>query len=202
MAIVEAKIQTVEDIYRLVWTAIASKQPIGGIYKDRPRMFCPHRLGRNRAKQLRVLCYQYGGDSESGLAHPKTGGVSPWRNCDRSNCWKVPGRPRPTIPVRQVVSSTPISMQKISRNRRHSKDSEELWQAGIGQWRCAGTLWNGDYAARDEPGEPRGRKSGGSSGAGNPRLTERAEGEKRFRRNRVGFVQSMGYHVNQRPVIP
>jgi hypothetical protein len=25
-------------------------------------------LGRNHAKQLRVLCYQYGGESESGLA--------------------------------------------------------------------------------------------------------------------------------------
>jgi hypothetical protein len=68
MAVVEAKIQTVEDIYRLVWTAIASKHPIGAVYKDRPRLFCPHRLGRNRAKQLRVLCYQYGGESESGLA--------------------------------------------------------------------------------------------------------------------------------------
>ena len=68
MAVVEAKIQTVEDIYRLVWTAIASKQPMGAIYRDRPRLFCPHRLGRNRAKQLRVLCYQYGGESESALA--------------------------------------------------------------------------------------------------------------------------------------
>ena len=67
MGVVEARIQTVEDIYRLVWAAIASKQPIGAIYKERPRLFCPHRLGRNRAKQLRVLCYQYGGESESGL---------------------------------------------------------------------------------------------------------------------------------------
>jgi hypothetical protein len=51
MGVVEAKIQTVEDIYRLVWTAVARKQPISAIYKDRPRRFCPHRLGRNRAKQ-------------------------------------------------------------------------------------------------------------------------------------------------------
>ena len=77
MAVVEAKIQTVEDIYRLVWTAIASKQPISAIYKDRPRLFCPHRLGRNRAKQLRVLCYQYGGESESGLA--PIGSPENWR---------------------------------------------------------------------------------------------------------------------------
>jgi hypothetical protein len=34
-------------------------------------------LGRNRAKQLRVLCYQYGGESESGLA--PIGSPDNWR---------------------------------------------------------------------------------------------------------------------------
>lgn len=77
MAVVEAKIQTVEDIYRLVRTAIANKRPISAIYKDLPRLFCPHRLGRNRARQLRVLCYQYGGESESGLA--SMGSPENWR---------------------------------------------------------------------------------------------------------------------------
>jgi hypothetical protein len=67
MSVVEAKIQTVEDMYRLIWTAIANKQPISAIYKERYRLFCPHRLGRNRLGEPRVLCYQYGGDSESGL---------------------------------------------------------------------------------------------------------------------------------------
>ena len=68
MAVVEAKIQTVEDIYRLVWTAVANKRCLRAIYKELPRLFCPHRLGRNQAGQLRVLCYQFGGESESGLA--------------------------------------------------------------------------------------------------------------------------------------
>jgi hypothetical protein len=77
MGVVEAKIQTVEDIYRLVWTAVASKQAISALYKDLPRLFCPHRLGRNRTKQLRVLCYQYGGESESGLA--PIGSPENWR---------------------------------------------------------------------------------------------------------------------------
>jgi hypothetical protein len=36
MAVVEAKIQTVEDIYRLVWSAIANKQPISAIYQMSP----------------------------------------------------------------------------------------------------------------------------------------------------------------------
>src|SRR4051794_21294618 len=46
MSVVEAKIQTVEDMYRLIWTAVANKQPISAIYKERYRLFCPHRLGR------------------------------------------------------------------------------------------------------------------------------------------------------------
>lgn len=77
MGVVQARIQTVEEIYRLVWTAIASKRPLSAVYKEFPRLFCPHRLGRNQAQQLRVLCYQYGGRSESGLA--PIGSPENWR---------------------------------------------------------------------------------------------------------------------------
>ena len=67
MGVVQAQIQTVEEIYGLVWTAVANKRPIEATYQGRDRLFCPHRLGRNREGRLRVLCYQYGGDSSSGL---------------------------------------------------------------------------------------------------------------------------------------
>jgi hypothetical protein len=77
MGVVRANIQTVEDIYQLVWTAIASKRPIEAVYKGLPRLFCPHRLGRNRGGEMRVLCYQYGGESESGLEAP--GSPANWR---------------------------------------------------------------------------------------------------------------------------
>jgi len=77
MNVVKAKIQTVEDMYRLIWTAIANRQPISAIYKELPRLFCPHRLGRNRLGQPRVLCYQYGGESESGLG--PIGSAENWR---------------------------------------------------------------------------------------------------------------------------
>jgi hypothetical protein len=78
MGVVEAKIQTVEDIYHLIWLAVANKQPVRAIYKERPRLFCPpRRLGRNQAGQRRVLCYQYGGESESGLA--PIGSPANWR---------------------------------------------------------------------------------------------------------------------------
>jgi hypothetical protein len=77
MKVVQAKIQTVEEMYRLIWTAVANKHPISAIYKERRRLFCPHRLGRNRLGQRRVLCYQYGGESESGLA--PIGSPENWR---------------------------------------------------------------------------------------------------------------------------
>src|SRR2546425_12808740 len=67
MGVIQAKIQTVEDIYRLVRTAVVSKRPIRAIYHGRDRWFCPHRLGRNHEGQIRVLCYQYDGESVSGL---------------------------------------------------------------------------------------------------------------------------------------
>jgi len=77
MRVIEAQIQTVEEIYRLVWTAVANKQPIEATYQGRLRLFCPHRLGRNRAGRPRVLCYQYGGESQSGLQ--PVGSSANWR---------------------------------------------------------------------------------------------------------------------------
>ena len=77
MAVITAKIQTVEEIYRLLWTAIASKRPIKAIYDNRTRLFCPHRLGRNRLGESRALCYQYGGESSTGLA--PIGSPDNWR---------------------------------------------------------------------------------------------------------------------------
>ena len=67
MSVVEAKIQTVEDIYRLVRLAITTRRSIAALYGGRPRLYCPHRLGKNSTGQVRVLCYQYGGESGTGL---------------------------------------------------------------------------------------------------------------------------------------
>ena len=77
MGVVRAQIQTVGEIYRLVWTAVANKLPIEANYQGRYRLFCPHRLGRNREGQLRVLCYRYGGESRSGL--DLVGSPANWR---------------------------------------------------------------------------------------------------------------------------
>ena len=77
MRVIQAQIQTVEEMYRLVRSAVANKQPIEAMYEGRLRLFCPHRLGPNREGRLRVLCYQYGGESRSGL-QPE-GSSANWR---------------------------------------------------------------------------------------------------------------------------
>ena len=75
--VIQAKIQTVEDMYRLVHNAVVKKRPIRAIYNGHVRWFCPHRLGRNQQGQIRVLCYQYAGTSGSGLDTP--GSEANWR---------------------------------------------------------------------------------------------------------------------------
>ena len=75
--VIESKIQTVEEIYRLVRAAVVGRRPITASYHGRARLFCPHRLGRNREGELRVLCYQYGGKSGSGLQ--PAGSAANWR---------------------------------------------------------------------------------------------------------------------------
>jgi hypothetical protein len=56
---------------------VANKQPIQAGYQGRSGLFCPHRLGRNREGKLRALCYQYDGDSQSGLQ--PVGSPANWR---------------------------------------------------------------------------------------------------------------------------
>jgi hypothetical protein len=66
-----------ESVYGLVYEAIRGRRPISAMYHELPRLFCPHRLGRNSKGQLRVLCYQYGGESETGLG--PLGSSDNWR---------------------------------------------------------------------------------------------------------------------------
>jgi hypothetical protein len=66
-----------EDVYRKVRQSIETRRPISAVYEEHPRLFCPHRLGRNKEGALRVLCYQFGGASRSGLKPP--GSPDNWR---------------------------------------------------------------------------------------------------------------------------
>jgi hypothetical protein len=67
----------VEVLYRTMYEAVRNRRPVSAVYHNRPRLFCPQRLGRNSKDELRVLCYQYGGESERGLGAP--GSPENWR---------------------------------------------------------------------------------------------------------------------------
>ncbi len=77
MGVGAAKAQTVEEIYRLIWAAVSGRRAMAAVYHGRRRLLCPHRLGRNAEGELRVLCYQYGGESGSGLR--SVGSPDNWR---------------------------------------------------------------------------------------------------------------------------
>ena len=64
--------QSSDEVYDLICTAMTSKQPIAAMYESRQRLLCPYMLGRNKEGQHRLLGYQYGGASGSGL-HRKDG---------------------------------------------------------------------------------------------------------------------------------
>lgn len=121
MSSVQTPIQTVEEIYRLVWTAVANRQPIEAIYHERPRLFCP----RNRQGRLRVLCYQYGGESESGLA--PAGSPANWRcvaleelckvKLLENGWWTAPNHSRPSSCVTDAdIDAEDLRMDHLKRD--------------------------------------------------------------------------------------
>jgi hypothetical protein len=72
-----APLQSLDEVANLIRAAMTRRRPIMAIYEGRQRLLCPHMLGRNKGGRLRVLCYQYGGGSESGLQ--RKDGHGDWR---------------------------------------------------------------------------------------------------------------------------
>jgi hypothetical protein len=70
-------VRALEQVHAQVRAAIIHRRPLAALYRGRRRLLCPHLLRWNRQRRLRVLCYQYGGDSESGL-EPR-GAPDNWR---------------------------------------------------------------------------------------------------------------------------
>ena len=172
MGVVRAQIQTVEEIYTLVWTAVANKQPIEARYQGRHRLFCPHRLGRNREGQLRVLCYQYGGESQTGL-HPMDSPAN-WRCVALEKLssvklvegsWRTaPNHARPPRASWKSILTPRITLSAIRK-----KGSEAVAAATGAPEQCVASRSSADYVARGVRDDPRGWKSGAGSRAANPR---------------------------------
>ena len=59
-----------QPVHTQIRAAIIHRRPIAALYRGRRRLLCPHLLGWNKHRRHLVLCYQYGGDSESGLKPP------------------------------------------------------------------------------------------------------------------------------------
>jgi len=59
--------QARDGVHRLVYAAVVGRRTMVAVYDGCRRWLCPHKLGWNRGGQLRVLCYQYRGESISGL---------------------------------------------------------------------------------------------------------------------------------------
>lgn len=72
-----AEAQVVRERYALLRLAAARRQPVAAIYDGLLRLLCPHVLGR-KSGRLQVLCYQFGGSSQSGLPMAP-GGIGGWR---------------------------------------------------------------------------------------------------------------------------
>lgn len=70
-------VRALEHAHAQVRSAIVQRRPIAALYRGRRRLLCPHLLGWNKHRRLQVLCYQYGGDSESGLQ--PAGSPDNWR---------------------------------------------------------------------------------------------------------------------------
>ena len=70
-------VDPLEQAHTQLRAAIVHRRPIAALYRGRRRLLCPHLLGWNRHRRLQVLCYQYGGDSESGLQ--PAGASDNWR---------------------------------------------------------------------------------------------------------------------------
>jgi hypothetical protein len=72
-----AEVQAVSETYELLRVAAARRQPVAAFYDGLLRLLCPHVLGR-KSGRLHVFCYQFGGNSASGLATASEG-MGAWR---------------------------------------------------------------------------------------------------------------------------
>ena len=69
--------QSLEEMHRLIGAAIVQRRAVAALYDGARRLLCPHVLGYGQPGEWRVFCYQYGGESKSGLS--PVGGPGAWR---------------------------------------------------------------------------------------------------------------------------
>jgi hypothetical protein len=90
--------QSPDQVDSFIRSAMTLRRPVEGIYEGLLRLLCPYMLGRNKAGRLRVLCYQFGGASESGLQRKDGGGD--WRCFSLEKIREFPWSPQMYRPNR------------------------------------------------------------------------------------------------------
>jgi hypothetical protein len=65
------------EIYETLRDAATRRQPVVATYDGQPRLLCPH-VGGRKSGRLHVLCYQFGGGSNSAESLAADGG-GVWR---------------------------------------------------------------------------------------------------------------------------
>ena len=120
--------QTVREIYLLLRRAAACRQPVAAVYDGLPRLLCPHVLGE-KSGGLRVLCYQFGGSSNSGLAVASEA-MGGWRclaveKLSQVSCALMPGTPSHAHRGKPALMKL-ISMPTLSPETTRKKGSEAV----------------------------------------------------------------------------
>lgn len=109
-----------------------------------------------------------------------SGVVSRWRNSAKSSCIWAHGTQSHAPNGRPALMKS-ISISTLSSEGTRKRGSEVTAALTDVPERSVASQSSADYVARDERGDPRGRKSGVGLGTTNLRWPARAEGEKRFR---------------------
>ena len=120
-----------DEIYELLRSAGARKQPVAAMYEGHHRLFCPHLLGRSKQGRRNAFCYQFGGASISGL-RTVSAGVGGWRRIVVDKLSQVELQPggwhtEPRSSRQTCVAEVELnSMPTLSAAKIHNKDSEAI----------------------------------------------------------------------------
>ena len=171
------------EVYAILRKAATRRQPVAATYDGQPRLLCPH-VGGRKSGRWHVLCYQFGGGSNSAESlapeAEASGVVSRWRNSAMSSCGWAHGT-QSHAPISRPALMISISIPTLSPEMTRTRGSEVTAAPTDAPERSVTSQSSADYVARGERGDPRGRKFGVGLGTTNLRRPARAEGEKRFR---------------------
>ncbi len=136
MGVVRAQIQTVEEIYRLIWTAVANRRPIKATIRGGFGYFARIDLAGIGKEDFAYSATSTAATVPANLnlaAHLPTGVVSHWRSSRGCSYWKAPGTQQRITHALAPVWPKPISTRRIIPNALHRKDTEEVFVATFGQ---------------------------------------------------------------------